>query len=156
MRLTASVLAYHIPLRTSKCVSSVLRRTRLLLFRTPHSQRAQHRPTSLQNNTHPSALHGLFVPPLQGDTLSYKHRKKTLGVQLGGGAGCAFALLRIINVIAQCCLCGCVVMQPSLELCSRCVSLLQRRGDRGCRLLLARHAPASTGVRRRTVENLHN
>ena len=42
-------------------------------------------------------------------------------------------------------------MQPSLEFCSGCVSLLQRGGDRGCCLLLARHAPASTGVRRRTV-----
>ena len=42
-------------------------------------------------------------------------------------------------------------MQPSLELCSRCASLLQQGGDRGCRLLLARHAPASTGVIRRTV-----
>ena len=31
------------------------------------------------------------------------------------------------------------------------MSLLQRGGDRGCRLLLARRAPASTGVRRRTV-----
>ena len=38
-----------------------------------------------------------------------------------------------------------------MELCSRCVSLLQRGGDRGCRLLLARHAPVSTGVRQRTV-----
>ena len=31
------------------------------------------------------------------------------------------------------------------------MSLLQRGGDRGCCLLLAQHAPASTGVRRRTV-----
>ena len=67
------------------------------------------------------------------------------------GAGCTFALFRVINVIAQCCLCGCVVMQASLELCSRCVSLLQRGGDKSCRLLLVRHAPASTRVRRRTV-----
>ena len=49
------------------------------------------------------------------------------------------------------CFVGCVVMQAFLELCSRCVSLLQRGGDWGCCLLLARHAPASTGVRRRTV-----
>ena len=53
-------------------------------FPDAHSQRVPHRPNSLQNNTHPSALHVPFVPPLQGDTLSYKHRKKTLGVQLVG------------------------------------------------------------------------
>ena len=44
-------------------------------------------------------------------------------------------------------------MQASLELCSRCVSLLQQGGGRGCRLHLAWHAPASTGVRRRTGES---
>ena len=42
-------------------------------------------------------------------------------------------------------------MQASLELCSRCVCLLQQRGDRGCRLLLAQNAHASTGDRRKTV-----
>ena len=42
-------------------------------------------------------------------------------------------------------------MQATLELYSRCVSLLQRGDYRGYRLLLARRAPASIGVRRRAV-----